>query len=57
VEDPNREGSPEVLDGGEQIDRAIRVAGTFSSGRADTSAHHDGYVSEAWFTSHEPEDR
>lgn len=38
-------------------DRATGVAGMFSSGNLDTSAHHDSYLAEAWSTSHEPEDR
>ena len=32
----------------EQIERAIAVAGRFSSGRADVSAHHDEHLAEAF---------
>ena len=31
----------------ERIERAIRVAGKFSSGRSDVSAHHDRHLAEA----------
>jgi hypothetical protein len=32
----------------ERIERAIRVAGRFSSGRADVSANHDRHLAEAF---------
>ena len=32
----------------ERIERAIRVAGRFSSGRPDVSAKHDKYLAEAF---------
>jgi hypothetical protein len=32
----------------EQIERAIRVAGRFSSGRSDVSASHDKHLAEAF---------
>jgi Ribbon-helix-helix domain len=32
----------------EQIERAIRVAGRFSSGRSDASASHDKHLAEAF---------
>jgi hypothetical protein len=32
----------------EQIERAIRVAGRFSSGRTDVSASHDRHLTEAF---------
>ncbi len=31
-----------------QIERALRVAGRFSSGTADVSTHHDRYLAEAF---------
>jgi len=37
-----------VLDRGERADRAIRVAGMFSSGSADSSGHHDRHMAEAF---------
>ena len=37
-----------VSDRGDRIDRAIRVAGMFSSGRADISADHDRHLAEAF---------
>ena len=32
----------------ERIERAIRVAGRFSSGRSDVSANHDRHLAEAF---------
>jgi len=32
----------------ERIERAVRVAGTFSSGVADVSRDHDGHLAEAY---------
>jgi hypothetical protein len=32
----------------ERIERAIKVAGKFSSGRTDVSANHDRYLAEAF---------
>jgi hypothetical protein len=32
----------------EQIERALRVAGRFASGRSDVSSQHDRYLSEAF---------
>ena len=32
----------------EQIDRALRALGKFSSGRNDVSVHHDHYLAEAF---------
>ena len=32
----------------ERIERAIRVAGRFSSGRTDVSANHDDYLADAF---------
>jgi predicted DNA-binding protein len=32
----------------EQMERAIRAAGRFSSGRADISAEHDAHLAEAF---------
>ena len=32
----------------ERIERAIRLAGRFSSGRRDVSAHHDRHLAEAF---------
>jgi hypothetical protein len=32
----------------EQIDRALRAIGKFSSGRNDVSVHHDRYLAEAF---------
>jgi hypothetical protein len=32
----------------ERIERAIRVAGKFSSGRSDVSANHDRHLAEAF---------
>jgi hypothetical protein len=32
----------------ERIERAIKVAGRFSSGRTDVSAHHDRHLAEAF---------
>lgn len=32
----------------EQIERAISVAGKFSSGHADVSAHHDKHLADAF---------
>jgi hypothetical protein len=32
----------------ERIERAIGVAGRFSSGRSDVSAHHDRHLAEAF---------
>ena len=31
-----------------QLERALRVAGRFSSGATDVSAHHDRYLAEAF---------
>lgn len=31
-----------------QVERALRVAGKFSSGSTDVSAHHDRYLAEAF---------
>ncbi|HEY1755748.1 MAG TPA: hypothetical protein VGG72_10160 [Bryobacteraceae bacterium] len=43
-----REGVDRYLAGREErIDRAICIAGTFSSGRTDVSAHHDKHLAEA----------
>jgi hypothetical protein len=32
----------------EQVERAIRLAGRFSSGGSDGSTHHDRHLAEAW---------
>jgi len=32
----------------DQIERARRIAGRFSSGKKDVSTHHDGYLAEAF---------
>jgi len=32
----------------ERIDRAMRIAGKFSSGKSDVSAHHDDYLAQAF---------
>jgi hypothetical protein len=32
----------------EQVDRALRAIGKFSSGRHDVSVHHDRYLAEAF---------
>lgn len=32
----------------QQVERALRVAGRFSSGAADGSTHHDRYLAEAF---------
>jgi hypothetical protein len=37
-----------VSDAGDRIERAIRVAGMFSSGLAGVSAEHDRYLAEAF---------
>jgi hypothetical protein len=35
-------------DRGERIERAVRLAGRFSSGRPDVSAEHDRHLAEAF---------
>jgi hypothetical protein len=54
VADLVREGVDQYLAGRnelrreEQIERAIRVAGRFSSGRSDVSASHDKHLAEVF---------
>ena len=54
IADLIRQGVDEYLAGRseigreERIERAIRVAGRFSSGRTDVSANHDGHLAEAF---------
>lgn len=54
ISDLIREGVDKVLAGKgeisreERLERAIAVAGKFSSGRTDVSTHHDKHLAEAF---------
>jgi hypothetical protein len=43
-----RKASRKPKAAGSRLQRALRAAGTFSSGRADISAKHDRYLAEAF---------